>query len=738
MGFRQLHRWLGLVAGTLALVLGLTGALLALDPLVDAWHAAAPAPASSVAALVERVQASVPGAQEIRRLPSGAFVVFGFDGERALASYVDATDGRVLGAYRPSVSPRWVKNLHRSFLAGDAGRWAAAGAALAMALLSFSGLVLLLRRMGGWRQLGGRVRGTPAQRVHAITGRVLLPLLLVSSISALVLSAATLEFVPLDASGEPDVVSVVPADPDRQALPAARLDPLQQLPVSDLRRLGFPDPADPEDTWTLVTGQGTGSVDRYSGRMLAWQDASLGQRVNDWALVLHTGDGAWPWAVALGLMGASVVLFWLSGIVVWWQARRFVPRIGGNSTPDQADALIFVASEGGSTRGFAQTLHDALVLGGHRVHSAPLERFRTTPATRHVFVLAATYGEGQAPAHARDALKRIAALDAGRARVAVLGFGDRQFPAFCAYAHALDETLRARGWPMLLPLECIHQQSAQEFARWGEALAASLGEPLTLSHVPHLPPTVELTLASRRDYPGGAGEPAAILCFTWPEQGVLARWRGQGLSSFAAGDLLGIVPPGTNVPRFYSLASATEDGFVEICVRRIPGGLCSTHLIGLAPGERVAAFIRPNPAFALPRTRQSVVLVGAGTGVAPLAGFIRRNHRRTPMHLFFGGRDPAQDYYFGEDIERWREQGRLASVQTVFSRTPGGGGYVQDTLRRQAAHLRELLARGAIVRVCGSHAMARGVAETLDAVLAPIGLSVRELKARERYAEDVF
>ena len=110
MGFRQLHRWLGLVAGTLALVLGLTGALLALDPLVDAWHAAAPAPASSVAALVERVQASVPGAQEIRRLPSGALVVFGFDGERALAAYVDASDGRVLGAYRPSVSPRWVNS----------------------------------------------------------------------------------------------------------------------------------------------------------------------------------------------------------------------------------------------------------------------------------------------------------------------------------------------------------------------------------------------------------------------------------------------------------------------------------------------------------------------------------------------------------------------------------------------------------------------------------------------------
>ena len=531
------------------------------------------------------------------------------------------------------------------------------------------------------------------------------------------------------------MLSVVTGKPD---LPGAQLATLQSLAVQDLRKLTFPGATDPEDTWKVATAQGQGWIDRYSGQMLAWQDATLAQRVYDLAVVLHTGEAAWPWAVVLGLVGASVLLFWLSGVVIWWQARRQAPHITGNTPLAQADVLIFVASEGGSTWGFAQTLQDALSQGGHRVHTSALENFRTTAATRQVFVLAATYGEGQAPAHASHALEHIAKLNASAVPVTVLGFGDRQFPAFCAFAKALDQTLRAQGWPALLPLECIHQQSGQQFARWGVALAQALGEPLVLEHVPRVPPTAALTLMARQDYPGVTGQATAILRFAWPAQGPGARLRGHGLARFAAGDLVGIVPPGSAVPRYYSLASGWEDGFLEICVRQMPGGLCSTHLLGLQTGDSIAAFIRPNPGFALPRSRRPVLLIGAGTGVAPLAGFIRRNDRQSPMHLYFGGRDPARDFYFGPEIQRWLGEGRLATLQTVFSRVPDGGGYVQDALRRDAERVRDLVAQGAIVRVCGSRAMAQGVAETLDVVLAPLQLSVSTLKAKERYAEDVF
>lgn len=331
MGWKGIHRWVGLTAGTLALVLGLSGAMLAFDPVQQAWQAPAAPGSLSVATLVARVLRTVPTTQEIRRLPSGAIVVFSFDGDQAQASYVDPADGRLLGAWQPSALPRWVKNLHRSLLLGDAGRWGAAGIALGMAVLSISGLMLLLRRMGGWRRLATRVRGSLAQRIHVLVGRVVLVVLGLTAVTALTMSASTLGLVALDDGTEPEVVSLTNGQTALQAIPGAQLALLQKLPVQDLRKLNFPDPTDPEDTWKLATGQGEAWIDQYSGQTLAWQATTLAQDIYGWALVLHTGEGAWAWAVVLGLVGACVLLFWLSGVLIWWQARQLVPKISGNS-----------------------------------------------------------------------------------------------------------------------------------------------------------------------------------------------------------------------------------------------------------------------------------------------------------------------------------------------------------------------------------------------------------------------
>uniref|UniRef100_UPI0033427674 PepSY domain-containing protein n=1 Tax=Castellaniella defragrans TaxID=75697 RepID=UPI0033427674 len=726
MAWRLIHRWLGIVAGALALVLGITGTLLALDPLNGAFQATAADQNMPVAAMVQHVQASVPGAEEIRRLPSGGIVAYAFDGNQAQALRVDPADGRVLGDYQPSLLPRWVKNLHRALLLGDEGRLATAAGALAMLALSISGLVLLSRRMGGWRRLGAPVRGSLAQRLHVQAGRIVLIVLGLSAAAALCMSAATFGLLQLDTGTEPDVAST---PGDQPALSASQLPLLQELRMKDLRKISLPAADDPQDTWNIVTARGEGWIDRYSGQTLAWQDATAAQRIHDWALLLHTGEGAWAWALALGVMGASIPLFWITGLMLWWRTRRSRPAINDNSPPAHADSLIFVASEGGSTWGFAQALHTALVAAGHRVHTTGLEHWRVPPAAHHVYVLAATHGEGRPPAHAARALDAIARQPVTDAQVAVLGFGDRQFPAFCAFAELLEQTLNAQGWKPLLALERIHQQSTQEFTRWGQALAQALGQPLQIIHRPRLPRTAALTLAMRQDFAGGAGEPAAILRFALPDH----SWP-----RFAAGDLLGIVPPGAQaVPRYYSLASATRDGFVEICVRRVPEGVCSTYLHGLQPGDSVRAFIRPNPGFALPGSNRPVLLIGAGTGVAPLAGFIRGNTRRQPMYLYYGARDPARDFYFGQELRTWQADGQLAGLRTVFSRTPDGG-YVQEALQRDAAQVRGLLAQGAIVRVCGSRPMAQGVAQVLESLLAPLGRSLAQLKTQGRYAEDLF
>jgi len=191
------------------------------------------------------------------------------------------------------------------------------------------------------------------------------------------------------------------------------------------------------------------------------------------------------------------------------------------------------------------------------------------------------------------------------------------------------------------------------------------------------------------------------------------------------------------VPRFYSLASSRADGFIEIVVRKHAGGLCSGQLMALEPGDEVQAFLRPNPGFRPGRGRQPVILIGAGSGVGPLAGFIRANASRRPLHLFFGLRHPDSDFLYGEELAAWQEQGRLARLVTAASRGRRPH-YVQDALRSEADEVLRLVAQGARIMICGGRDMAAGVREALTRILAPAGLTPAMLRAEGRYVEDVY
>ena len=182
---------------------------------------------------------------------------------------------------------------------------------------------------------------------------------------------------------------------------------------------------------------------------------------------------------------------------------------------------------------------------------------------------------------------------------------------------------------------------------------------------------------------------------------------------------------------------ANRDGVLEICVRKHPGGLCSSFLHELEPGVRIEAFIRKNPAFRPARGKAPLILIGAGTGIGPLAGFIRHNAGRRRVHLYWGGRDPASDFLYEGEMAKYLADRRLTRLNTVFSRVPGGG-YVQDRIASDANELRDLIQRGAQVLVCGGRDMAAGVARSLEAIIAPMGLELQTLKSTGRYVEDVY
>ncbi len=229
----------------------------------------------------------------------------------------------------------------------------------------------------------------------------------------------------------------------------------------------------------------------------------------------------------------------------------------------------------------------------------------------------------------------------------------------------------------------------------------------------------------------------AILRFALPRATFWPRMTGAGFARFTAGDLIGVLPEGSAVPRLYSLASGRGDGFIEIVVRKHPGGLASSQLTALDPGDTVTAFLRRNPGFRAGRGRAPLILIGAGTGIGPLAGFVRGNARQRPIHLFFGMRHPDSDFFYGEDFPAWQEEGRLTRLVTAVSRGPRPH-YVQDSLLGEASQVAGLIRNGARVMVCGGRHMAASADDALAEILTPTGLTPTVLKAEGRYVEDVY
>lgn len=733
---RIIHRWPGLLALVLVCVLALSGAALSLFPALDALSTPGADAGLSLAELAARVQTEHPGVEQIRASASGRITAYWFEGDAPAAAVIDPATGQGIAPADRSPVARWLSRLHRSLFLGESGRIAMAVGAAAMLVLSLSGAVLVTRRMGGWRRWLQPMRGTLASRLHVEIARLSVPGLVLSSATALWMVASGHDLLPDAAQGPAFPVAVS----GQTGYPLAGMAVLAETPVAALRELSFPAPQDASDVFTLKTDLGSGYLDQGTGQLLAWVDATAWERASRLVFVLHTGRGAALLGLVLGLMSLGVPAMAGTGVVMWWGARRARPRIRGNVPAARADTVLLVGSEGGSTWGFAATLHAALRAAGQSVHAAPMSAFDPAryAAAQRIVVLAATWGDGDAPASAKGFLDRLARMDrAPAAPLAVLGFGDRGFPAFCAFAQGVEAAAATAGWARLLPLDTVDRQSPQDFARWGRALGQAIGVDLDLVHRPVLPACDTLTLVSRRDYGHAVQAPTAILRFALPPASPWARLTGRGFARFEAGDLLGVVPEGSALPRLYSLASGRRDGFVEIVVRRQPGGLCSGQLTALEPGQTVRAFVRPNPAFRPGRDRRPLILIGAGTGIAPLAGVVRANARRRPIHLFFGIRHPDSDFLYGEELGAWLADGRLAGLATAVSRGPQPH-HVQETLRADGAEVARLIRDGARVMVCGGRDMAGGVADALADILAPAGPTPAALKIEGRYAQDVF
>jgi sulfite reductase (NADPH) flavoprotein alpha-component len=162
-------------------------------------------------------------------------------------------------------------------------------------------------------------------------------------------------------------------------------------------------------------------------------------------------------------------------------------------------------------------------------------------------------------------------------------------------------------------------------------------------------------------------------------------------------------------------------------------------------------YIQHNPHFALPKDDAPIIMIGAGTGVAPYRGFLQEREVAGTggrSWLFFGERNFRSDFLYQSEWQQWLKDETLSRMDVAFSRDPGQPKvYVQHRMLEQAADLYAWIEEGAHIYVCGDEkTMARDVHDTLIRIVSEQGRVdvdtahdyVRNLASDHRYQRDVY
>ena len=123
---------------------------------------------------------------------------------------------------------------------------------------------------------------------------------------------------------------------------------------------------------------------------------------------------------------------------------------------------------------------------------------------------------------------------------------------------------------------------------------------------------------------------------------------------FKAGQYVQFRIPQTDEFRAYSIASnPSQDNAIELIVRLVPGGLCSTYIHDVLDINDQITLTGPFGDFYLREdSTRSIICIGGGCGMAPIRSILmhlaQKNMPRRVMY-FFGARS-KKDLFFSEEL----------------------------------------------------------------------------------------
>jgi sulfite reductase (NADPH) flavoprotein alpha-component len=204
-------------------------------------------------------------------------------------------------------------------------------------------------------------------------------------------------------------------------------------------------------------------------------------------------------------------------------------------------------------------------------------------------------------------------------------------------------------------------------------------------------------------------------------------------------------------PRLYTLASSPRlhPGEAHLTVAAVPGGLASSWLAQRLPvGGAVRMFVN-HGRLRLPRGDAPIVMIGAGSGIAPFRAFLQERKANGAggwSWLLFGGERQADDLYRTE-MKELLGDGVLTRLDKAFPSDATAGVTLAARVLQNGAELWSWLEQGAHVYVSGD---AKRMAPAVDAALARVvaehgGRSPEEAKAflaalakDKRYQREIY
>ena len=185
---------------------------------------------------------------------------------------------------------------------------------------------------------------------------------------------------------------------------------------------------------------------------------------------------------------------------------------------------------------------------------------------------------------------------------------------------------------------------------------------------------------------------------------------------YKAGQFLNIAQTNTKETRSYSLASLPCENFFELHIKRIPNGIVSNWICDdMALGSDIDI---SGPAgscyYQQGKPHQPLILVGIGTGLAPIYGIVRdavESNHLGDIFLFHATSEASQLYYQDELTALVEETTNVQYIPCVLhGQSPENGqqGLIQDVVANHVGALSDMTAY-----LCGDGPTIVAITETL-------------------------